>query len=720
MALKKNKIRKMADKLSILISQELNIPINQVAGTVGLLRDDNSIPFISRYRKEATGGLDEIAIQSIEARLNYYNELQKRKATIIKSIEVQEKMTEELMTRIMNCWEANKLEDLYLPYKPKRHTRAEAARNHGLEPLAKIIMAQHGEDINSRASRFINDEVPSAEAAIAGAQDIIAEWISENEAVRNSVRRSFKHDAVLTSSYVKGKEIEGRNYENYYEYSQPLRRVSSHQLLAIRRGEKEGFLKVNINIDNERAIDNIGRIVVKGHGQAANLVELAVEDSFKRLIKPSIETEFAAQSKSKADEEAIDMFAQNARELLFAPPLGHKRILAVDPGFRTGCKIVCLDEQGNLLHHDVIFPTAPNHDVEGATQKVQSLVKKYSIDAISLGNGTASRETERFLKRIAFDHEVNVYVVSENGASIYSASQVARDEFPDKDVTMRGAVSIGRRLLDPLAELVKIDPKSIGVGQYQHDVDQNKLKEALTFTVESCVNSVGVNVNTASKELLTHISGLGPTIAQNIVNYRAENGDFHSRKELLQVPKLGAKTFTQASGFLRVPESDNPLDNSAVHPERYTLVEKMAKDCQCTVGELIKDKEKRQLIDLNRYVSQEVGMPTLIDIMNELEKPGRDPRSTVQVVEFDENVHDIKDLRPSMELNGIVTNVTKFGAFVDIGIHENGLVHISQLADRRMSDPSRIVRVNQHVRVRVIDVDLDRNRISLSMKGVQQ
>ena len=720
MALKKNKIRKMADKLSILISQELNIPINQVAGTVGLLRDDNSIPFISRYRKEATGGLDEIAIQSIEARLNYYNELQKRKATIIKSIEVQEKMTEELMTRIMNCWEANKLEDLYLPYKPKRHTRAEAARNHGLEPLAKIIMAQHGEDINSRASRFINDEVPSAEAAIAGAQDIIAEWISENQAVRNSVRRSFKHDAVLTSSYVKGKEIEGRNYENYYEYSQPLRRVSSHQLLAIRRGEKEGFLKVNINIDNERAIDNIGRIVVKGHGQAANLVELAVEDSFKRLIKPSIETEFAAQSKSKADEEAIDMFAQNARELLFAPPLGHKRILAVDPGFRTGCKIVCLDEQGNLLHHDVIFPTAPNHDVEGATQKVQSLVKKYSIDAISLGNGTASRETERFLKRIAFDHEVNVYVVSENGASIYSASQVARDEFPDKDVTMRGAVSIGRRLLDPLAELVKIDPKSIGVGQYQHDVDQNKLKEALTFTVESCVNSVGVNVNTASKELLTHISGLGPTIAQNIVNYRAENGDFHSRKELLQVPKLGAKTFTQASGFLRVPESDNPLDNSAVHPERYTLVEKMAKDCQCTVGELIKDKEKRQLIDLNRYVSQEVGMPTLIDIMNELEKPGRDPRSTVQVVEFDENVHDIKDLRPSMELNGIVTNVTKFGAFVDIGIHENGLVHISQLADRRMSDPSRIVRVNQHVRVRVIDVDLDRNRISLSMKGVQQ
>ena len=710
----------MTDKFSQLISKELNIPLNQVAGTVDLLNDGNSIPFVSRYRKEATGGLDEVAIQSIETRLNYYEELQKRKATILKAIEAQEKLTDELSARIMNCWEANQLEDIYLPYKPKRHTRAEVARGRGLEPLAKIIMAQHGDDIAKRASQFINESVPNEKAAIAGAKDIIAEWISENEAVRNSVRRSFKHGAVLTSTYVKGKEIEGRNYENYYEFSQPLKRVSSHQLLAMRRGEKEGFLKVNINIDNDRAIDNICRIVVKSNGMAATLVEEAAEDSFKRLIKPSVETEFATQSKSRADEEAIDMFARNARDLLFAPPLGHKRVLAVDPGFRTGCKIVCLDEQGNLLHHDVIYPTAPHHDVEGATATVQHLVQQYGIEAMSLGNGTASRETERFLKRIKFDHKVDVHVVSENGASIYSASQAARDEFPDHDVTVRGAVSIGRRLLDPLAELVKIDPKSIGVGQYQHDVDQSKLKEALTFTVESCVNSVGVNVNTASKELLTYIAGLGPVLAQNIVDYRAENGDFLSRKALLKVPKMGAKTFTQASGFLRVPESDNPLDNSAVHPERYDLVQQMAADCHCTVAELIKSEEKRQEIDIKKYVSQEVGMPTLLDIMNELEKPGRDPRSTAQVIEFDDNVNDIEDLRPGMERNGMVSNVTKFGAFVNIGIHENGLVHISQLADRRISDPSQVVKVNQHVRVRVIEIDLDRKRISLSMKGVQQ
>ncbi len=710
----------MADKISTLISQELNIPINQVAGTVDLLRDDNSIPFISRYRKEATGGLDEIAIQSIEAKLNYYNELQKRKATIIKSIDAQGKLSDELTARIMGCWEANTLEDIYLPYKPKRRTRAEVARNHGLEPLAKIIMAQHGDNIATRAEKFIGENVPDANAAIAGAQDIIAEWISENEAVRNSVRRSFRHEAMLSSQPVKGKEIEGRNYENYYEYCQPLRRVSSHQLLAIRRGEKEGFLKVSIGINDERAIDNICRIVVRGNGEASQFVEEAAEDSFKRLIKPSIETEFATQSKSIADDEAIDMFARNARELLFAPPLGHKRILAVDPGFRTGCKVVCLDEQGNLLCNDVIYPTAPNHDVEGATETLQMLIEKYRIDAISLGNGTASRETERFLKRVNFGRKIDVYVVSENGASIYSASQIARDEFPDEDVTVRGAVSIGRRLLDPLAELVKIDPKSIGVGQYQHDVDLNKLRDALNFTVESCVNSVGVNINTASKELLTHVSGLGPALAQNIVNYRAENGDFHSRKDIMNVPKMGTKTFTQSAGFLRVPESQNPLDNSAVHPERYALVTQMAKDCGCTVGELIKDKTQREKIDIKRYVSNDVGMPTLTDIMRELEKPGRDPRSTVQVVEFDDNVNDIKDLQPGMELNGIVTNVTKFGAFVDIGIHENGLVHISQLANRRVIDPSKEVRINQHVRVRVIDVDLDRKRISLSMKGVQQ
>lgn len=710
----------MADKISQLISQELNIPLHQVAGTVGLLNDDNSIPFISRYRKEVTGGLDEIAVQSVETRLNYYNELEKRKATIIKSIEAQEKLTEELSVRILNCWDANTLEDIYLPYKPKRRTRAEVAREKGLEPLAKIIMAQRSDDISRRAQQFLSDAVPDVEAAIAGAQDIIAEWISESEAVRNSVRRAFRHDAVLNSHFVKGKEIEGRNYENYYDYSQPLRRVSSHQLLAIRRGEKEGFLKVDIAINDDRAIDNICRIVVKGGGKASILVEEAAEDSFKRLVKPSIETEFAALSKSKADDEAIDMFAQNARQLLFAPPLGHKRILAVDPGFRTGCKVVCLDENGNLLHHDVVYPTAPNYDIDGATEKVCALVEKYAIDAISLGNGTASRETERFLKRLRHSRKVDVYVVSENGASIYSASKIARDEFPDKDVTVRGAVSIGRRLLDPLAELVKIDPKSIGVGQYQHDVDQNKLKEALTFTVESCVNSVGVNINTASKELLTYVSGLGPALAEKIVNYRAENGGFSSRADIMNVPKMGKKTFTQAAGFLRVPESDNPLDNSAVHPESYSIVKQMAADCGCTVAELMADKAKRASIDIKNYVSEKVGIPTLADIMCELDKPGRDPRSEIETFEFDDSINDIKDLRKDMVLNGKVTNITKFGAFVDIGIHENGLVHISHLSDRRVSDPSRVVHIGQHVRVKVIEVDLDRKRIALSMKGVQQ
>lgn len=710
----------MADKISQLISQELNIPLHQVAGTVGLLNDDNSIPFISRYRKEVTGGLDEIAVQSVETRLNYYNELEKRKATIIKSIEAQEKLTEELSVRILNCWDANTLEDIYLPYKPKRRTRAEVAREKGLEPLAKIIMAQRSDDISRRAQQFLSDAVPDVEAAIAGAQDIIAEWISESQAVRNSVRRAFCHDAVLNSHFVKGKEIEGRNYENYYDYSQPLRRVSSHQLLAIRRGEKEGFLKVGIAINDDRAIDNICRIVVKGGGKASMLVEEAAEDSFKRLVKPSIETEFAALSKSKADDEAIDMFAQNARQLLFAPPLGHKRILAVDPGFRTGCKVVCLDENGNLLHHDVIYPTAPNYDIDGATEKVCALVEKYAIDAISLGNGTASRETERFLKRLRHSRKVDVYVVSENGASIYSASKIARDEFPDKDVTVRGAVSIGRRLLDPLAELVKIDPKSIGVGQYQHDVDQNKLKEALTFTVESCVNSVGVNINTASKELLTYVSGLGPALAEKIVNYRAENGGFSSRTDIMNVPKMGKKTFTQAAGFLRVPESDNPLDNSAVHPESYSIVKQMAADCGCTVAELMADKAKRASIDIKNYVSEKVGIPTLADIMCELDKPGRDPRSEIETFEFDDSINDIKDLRKDMVLNGKVTNITKFGAFVDIGIHENGLVHISHLSDRRVSDPSRVVHIGQHVRVKVIEVDLDRKRIALSMKGVQQ
>ncbi len=710
----------MADKLSTLISQELNIPINQVAGTVSLLDDGATIPFISRYRKEATGNLDDFSIQSIDQRLRYYRELEKRRATILKTIEAQEKLTPELADRINNCWDANTLEDIYLPYKPKRKTRAEAARQLGLEPLAKIIMSQRGGNIEERARQFVDgDKVPDTDAAITGAQDIIAEWVSENEAVRNAVRRGFKYDARLVSHFVKGKEIEGRNYENYYEFSSPLKRISSHQLLAIRRGEKEGFLKVGIEINDDRTLDNIARIVVKGNGEASQLVEEAAEDSFKRLVKPSIETEFATAAKEKADDEAIETFAQNVRQLLFAPPLGRKRVLAVDPGFRTGCKVVCLDEQGNLLHNDVIYPTAPHNDIEGATKKIHTFTEAYKIDAIALGNGTASRETERFLKRIRYRRPIDVFVVSENGASIYSASKIARDEFPDKDVTVRGAVSIGRRLLDPLAELVKIDPKSIGVGQYQHDVDQTRLKEALDFTVQSCVNSVGVNVNTASKELLTYIAGLGPALAQNIVDYRATNGHFTSRQELLKVPKLGPKTFEQAAGFLRVPESDNPLDNSAVHPERYALVKRMAKDCGCSIADLIKDKAQRDKIDPRRYLSKDVGEPTLRDIMSELEKPGRDPRSAVQVWEFDENVNDIKDLREGMELNGIVTNVTQFGAFVDLGIHKDGLVHVSQMPQRGLP-AARQVHVNQHVRVAVTSIDLERGRIALSMRGIDQ
>ncbi len=705
-----------------LISQELHIPARQVAGTVNLLDDGATIPFISRYRKEATGGLNEEDIQSIEQRLRYYHDLEARRGTILNTIEGLGLLTPELAARINACWDATALEDLYLPYKPKRKTRAEAARQRGLEPLAKIIMAQRdGEAIAKRAAEYVDGEqVKTAEEAIAGAQDIIAEWVSENTSVRNAVRNAFRREAMIKSHFVKGKEIEGRNYENYYDFSQPLRRISSHQLLAIRRGEKEGFLRVTIDINDERMLDNISRHLVKGNGEASVLVDEAIEDGYKRLLKPQIETEFAASSKQKADDEAISLFAQNVRQLLFAPPLGRKRIMAVDPGFRTGCKVVCLDEQGNLLWHDVIYPTAPHNDVQGATAAVQQLVKKFNIQAIALGNATASRETERFLKRVRFDHPVEVHVVNESGASIYSASKLAREEFPDKDVTVRGAVSIGRRLLDPLAELVKIDPKSIGVGQYQHDVDQTRLKESLDFTVESCVNSVGVNVNTASKELLTYVAGLGPVLAQNIVNYRAEHGDFASRRDILNVPKLGAKTFTQAAGFLRIPESANPLDNSAVHPERYSLVERMAHDCGCTVADLIAHKEQREKIDITRYVGDDVGEPTLRDIMRELEKPGRDPRQGVSNVEFDDNVTKIEDLREGMELNGIVTNVTQFGAFVDIGVHKEGLVHVSQLADRRVENPAKVVKLNQVVRVRVLSVDLDRQRIALTMKGIQQ
>jgi len=706
------------DKLTQLISQETAIAANQVAGTMRLLQDGDTIPFISRYRKEVTGNLDETQVQAIESRMRYYQDLIKRRASILKTIEAQEKLTPELAERINQCWDATELEDIYLPYKPKRKTRAEAARQLGLEPLAKIIMAQRSGDIRRQAERFANaDGVADVDAAIAGAQDIIAEWVSENERVRNSVRRSFSYDARLTSHFVKGKEIEGRNYENYYEFSMPLKRVSSHQLLAIRRGENEGFLKVAIDIDEPRAIEHVCRCVVRGEGEASDLVRQAAEDAFKRLIKPSIENEFAAAAKQKADTEAIDTFAGNVRQLLFAPPLGRKRVLAIDPGFRTGCKVVCLDEQGALLCHDVIYPTAPHFDTEGATQTLLHLAQTHGVQAIAIGNGTASRETERFVKRIHFPSPIEVYIVSENGASIYSASQIARDEFPDQDVTVRGAVSIGRRLLDPLAELVKIDPKSIGVGQYQHDVDQTRLKEALDFTVESCVNSVGVSVNTASPQLLAYVAGIGPALAKGIVDYRTQNGAFPNRRALLNVPKLGEKTFTQAAGFLRIPDSDNPLDNSAVHPERYALVERMANDTGCHVKDLIANKQLLGSIDINRYIDGDVGEPTLRDILQELEKPGRDPRTGAMTVEFDDNVTDIKDLREGMELNGIVTNITDFGAFVDIGVHREGLVHRSQLPQKGLP-PAKQLRINQPVRVRVTGVDLDRKRISLSMRDL--
>ncbi|MEG0011414.1 MAG: Tex family protein [Muribaculaceae bacterium] len=704
--------------LTAIISKELSITEWQIANTVKLLDEGATIPFISRYRKEMTGTLDEVAIQNISERYNNLNELVKRKAFITATIEECGKMTPELNKRIIDCWDSNQIEDIYLPYKPKRRTKAEIARNNGLEPLAKIIMAQHDDDINYCAHKYVNDNVNSTEDAIAGAKDIIAEWISENETVRNIVRYQFKKSATIVCKVAKGQEVAGENYKNYFDLSESLKHCSSHRLLAMRRGEKEGFLKVSINIDDEEALLQINRIAVKGKYESCKLVSEAVADGYKRLIRPSIETEFSSIYKEKADSDAIEMFAQNVRQLLFAAPLGHKRIMGVDPGYRTGCKIVCLDEQGNLLHNDNIYPNPPQSDFKTSSRKITQLVEAYKIDAIALGNGTASRETEKFLAALHYDHQIQVYVISENGASIYSASKIARDEFPDKDVTVRGAVSIGRRLLDPLAELVKIDPKSIGVGQYQHDVDQAKLKNALTFTVESCVNSVGVNLNTASKELLTYVAGLGPQLAQNIVTYRAENGDFATRKQVLKVPRMGEKAFQQAAGFLRIPDCKNPLDNSAVHPERYSLVEQMAKDCGSSVAELMANKSLRESINLAKYIKDDVGKPTLDDIMSELEKPGRDPRKGIKVLEFDENVKSIEDVSIGMVLNGIITNITQFGVFVDFGIKENGLVHISELSDKFVTSPTEVVTLHQHVKVRVIDVDKSRKRIALSMKGI--
>lgn len=708
----------MTNVFHTLIARFLQIPEGQVERTIGLLNEGATIPFISRYRKEVTGGLDEVQIGAIKDQLDKLTELSKRKETILATIEEQGKLTPELRKRIEESWDSTEIEDLYLPYKPKRVTKAEIALRKGLEPLAKIVMMQNENNLSARIKSFIKGEVKNAEEALQGARDIIAEWINENESARNTVRNSFAHTAMITSKVIKGKEEEGAKYRDYFDFSEPLNRASSHRLLALRRGEAEGILRVSISPDAESCLDRLNRRFVKGRGEVSEQVATAVDDSFKRLLKPSIETEFSNQSKAKADEEAIRVFAENLRQLLLAPPLGQKRVLGVDPGYRTGCKLVCLDAQGNLLHNEAIFPHPPQNEKGKAAAKVSQLVATYAIDAIAIGNGTASRETEQFITNIRYDRKVQVFVVSENGASIYSASKIAREEFPEYDVTVRGAVSIGRRLMDPLAELVKIDPKSIGVGQYQHDVEQNALKKSLDQTVESCVNLVGVNVNTASKHLLTYISGLGPTLAQNIVNYRAEHGPFTSRKELMKVPRMGEKAFEQSAGFLRIPDGKNPLDNSAVHPESYPIVERMAKDLKCSVADLITDKALKKKLKLTDYLTDKVGMPTLLDIMEELDKPGRDPRQTIQVFAFDPTVKTIEDLKEGQVLPGIVTNITNFGCFVDVGIKENGLVHISELADRFVSDPTQVVSIHQHVKVKVLSVDLSRKRVQLSMKGI--
>lgn len=710
------------EQFSQLIAAELKLPIHRIENTLKLLTGGATIPFISRYRKEATGGLDEVQISDIHTRYEKLYELAKRKETILSTIEEQGKLTDDLRRRIADCWDSTELEDIYLPYKPKRKTRAEAARQKGLEPLAMLLMMQRENNLSARVRTFVKGDVKDEEEALKGARDIIAEQVNEDERARNLMRNQFSRQAVITAKVVKGKETEesAAKYRDYFDFSEPLKRCTSHRLLAIRRGESEGILKVSISpADEEECNTRLEHQFVRGNNECARQVAEAVRDAYKRLLKPSIETEFAALSKEKADEEAIRVFAGNLRQLLLAPPLGQKRVMGIDPGFRTGCKIVCLDAQGGLLHNEAIYPHPPKSEYSLAARKLVKLVEQYKIEAIAIGNGTASRETEQFVTSQRYDREVQVFVVSEDGASIYSASKTAREEFPDYDVTVRGAVSIGRRLIDPLAELVKIDAKSIGVGQYQHDVDQTQLKAALDQTVESCVNLVGVNVNTASKHLLTYVSGLGATLAQNIVDYRTENGAFRSRRELMKVPRMGAKAFEQCAGFLRIPQAENPLDNSAVHPESYAIVERMAKDLHCTVADLIRDKGLRERIRIEDYVSDTVGIPTLTDIMQELDKPGRDPRQKIQVFEFDKNVRTIDDLQEGMELPGIVTNITNFGCFVDIGIKENGLVHISQLSDQFVSDPTSVVSIHQHVRVKVLSIDRERKRIQLTMKGMK-
>lgn len=702
-----------------LISDTLSLTDRRVRNTLELLDGGATVPFISRYRKERTGSLDEVQIAAIQEQYDKLKTISKRKDTICSTIDEQGKMTPELLERINQCWDANLLEDLYLPYKPKKRTKAEIARQKGLEPLALKILMQRGCNLDAEAQKFVHGEVKDREEAIAGARDIIAEQISENEEARKRVRRIFDRTAFITSKVVKGKEEEGNKFKDYFDFQEPLRKCSSHRLLALRRGEAEGVLRVSIApAEDEDCITQLNRQFVRSNDLCGRIVTEAVADSYKRLLRPSIETEFAAGSRARAEEEAIRVFAANLKQLLLSPPLGPKRVLGIDPGFRTGCKVVCLDNQGNLLHNEAIFPHPPRNEYAQAQRKLTQLVEQYNIEAIAIGNGTASRETERLVKSISFDREVQAFVVSEDGASVYSASKIARDEFPDYDVTVRGAVSIGRRLMDPLAELVKIDPKSIGVGQYQHDVDQTKLKKSLDGVVEFCVSSVGVNLNTASQHLLTYVAGVGPNLAQNIVDYRAENGAFRSRKDLMNVKRMGAKAFEQCAGFLRIPDAKDPLDATAVHPERYALVRRMAADHKTTVEELIHNKAQRESIDLKQYVTDDCGLPTLTDIMNELDKPGRDPRKAIEVFSFAPDVETIDDLKPGMVLPGIVSNITNFGCFVDIGVHEKGLVHISEMADRYVSDPNTVVSLHQQLKVRVLSVDKTRNRIALSLKNI--
>ena len=699
-----------------LIAERTGLKEKYVQQVVDLLQEGATVPFISRYRKEATGGMTDVEVAQVAAELDNVNELEHRKEFILSAIEAQEKLTPELRKRIEECWDATTLEDIYLPYKQKRRTRAQVAREAGLEPLADLIMKQSSTPLKVLIQNAKFKEGLSAEEALQGAKDIIAERVSEDERARQTLRTTFSIHAQICSKVIKGKDVEGQNYRDYFDWTEPLKRCSSHRLLAMRRGEAEGILRVSICVDDEPAMERIARQFVRGNNECSRAVQEAVEDGYKRLLEPSISNEFGASSKQKADAEAIRVFVSNLEQLLMASPLGQKRVMAIDPGFRTGCKVVCLDSEGNLLHHDVIFPHPPRAERVKAMLTVQNLVEKYGVQAISIGNGTAGRETEDFVRHLDLPEGVEIYSVSEDGASIYSASEIAREEFPNEDVTVRGAVSIGRRLMDPLAELVKIDPSSIGVGQYQKDVNQTALRKSLEDTVIACVNRVGVNLNTASQWLLTYVSGLGPSLAQNIVRYRRENGPFHSRKELMKVPRLGAKAFEQSAGFLRIKGGNEPLDNSAVHPERYELVERMARDQKCSVAELMASKELRDKIDVNRYVSGDVGLPTLKDIMTELDKPGLDPRQPLHAFAFDPTVHEIGDLREGMLLPGIVTNITNFGAFVDIGVHTKGLVHVSQLADHYVKDPTTVVKVQQQVMVRVVGIDLQRERISLSMK----